>query len=173
MPLQLWWGHSCMYCINMHSHWFQLVTASVFTFFYCALQHWMICLAYVNVQPRTKYDSQEAGKIHISHTSMCMQRTEYHWWHEWCVSMVTVHVVWGLFPLMRFALETNVPPALSTGLSWLWGCREKRGRDGNITQLEDFSVWVFPWLQFMLFPLMRFALETNVPPALSTGFLWL
>ena len=41
---------------------------------------------------------------------------------------------------MRFALETNVPPALSTGLSWLWGCREKRGRDGNITQLEDFSV---------------------------------
>ena len=56
------------------------------------------------------------------------------------VSMVTVHVVWGLFPLMRFALETNVPPALSTGLSWLWGCREKRGRDGNITQLEDFSV---------------------------------
>ena len=56
------------------------------------------------------------------------------------VSMVTVHVVGGLFPLMRFALETNVPPALSTGLSWLWGCREKRGRDGNITQLEDFSV---------------------------------
>ena len=41
---------------------------------------------------------------------------------------------------MRFAFETNVPPALSTGLSWLWGCREKRGRDGNITQLEDSSV---------------------------------
>ena len=56
------------------------------------------------------------------------------------VSMVTVHVVGGLFPLMRFALETNVPPALSTGLSWLWGCREKRGRDGNITQLKDLSV---------------------------------
>jgi len=23
----------------------------------------------------------------------------------------------------------NVPPTLSTGLSWLWGCREKRGRE--------------------------------------------
>ena len=56
------------------------------------------------------------------------------------VSMVTVHVVQGLFPLMRFALETNVPPPLSTGLSWLWSCREKRGRDGTITQLEDSSV---------------------------------
>ena len=41
---------------------------------------------------------------------------------------------------MRFALETNVPPALSTGLPWLWGCREKRGRNGDVTQLEDFSV---------------------------------
>ena len=41
---------------------------------------------------------------------------------------------------MRFALETNVSPPLSTGLSWLWGCREKRGKDGNITQLEDSSV---------------------------------
>ena len=48
------------------------------------------------------------------------------------VSMVIVHVVRGLFHLMRFVLEMNVSPALSTGLSWLWGCREKIGRDGNI-----------------------------------------
>ena len=29
------------------------------------------------------------------------------------ISIVTVHVVRGLFPLMRFALEMNVSPSLS------------------------------------------------------------
>ena len=103
--------------------------SQLFTVFYCTSHHWMTCLAHVNVQPRTKYDLQEAGRIHTqacacTECSINMITDDVN-----CVSvsMVTVHVVWGLFPLMRFALETNVSPPLSTGLSWLWGCREKRG----------------------------------------------
>ena len=67
-----------------------------------------------NGQPRTKYDSQEAGKI-IYHTQVCAYTEQSINMitddvNGVSVSMVTVHVVGGLFPLMRFALETNVSP---------------------------------------------------------------
>ena len=82
------------------------------------------------------HHTQLARKIHITHKQACACT-------QCSISMITdgvncvsvsiftVHVVGGLFPLMRFALETNVPSPLSTGLSWLWGCREKRGKDGT------------------------------------------
>ena len=57
----------------------------------------MMCLAHVNVQPRTQYDSQKTGKI-ICHTQMCactdqsinMITDDV---NGVSVSMVTVHVV--------------------------------------------------------------------------------
>ena len=105
------------------------------------VHNWMMCVAHVNVQPRTKYDSQETRSIYHTQACSCTEQSINMITDDvTCVSMVAVIVMWGLFTLIRFDLEMNVPPALSTGLSWLWGCREKRGRDGNISQLEDFSV---------------------------------